>query len=437
MSQAERVVWKNGTFLAPQHFQQADRYQESQLRLLRRAGSALSWGILDVKLNRDAVMQGALRLERCQAVLPPPDGLCIDIPDADEPPPEKRFTMPPGTERLEVFLTVPGPASKGRFQETERQLTDEFDATSLRAVRVATKNLSLAISGESLQGLSTIKIAEVSRDRQGRPVLRDGFVPTCLCIAAAPALLELGRDVMVKLEAQARDVRRQLMLRKGEQFSFYQALTQRVPILRHMLFEAAEIYHPAELYGELLQLGGALLPFADQPPDAFPAYDHGDLTACFDALAIELHRLLGFSPTPENDVFPLRPLEDGPDNMLWTADIRAGKPRPGAEVYLALRGDLPVAKLIAQLPDSGKIAAMEDIDTLVALYQPGVAFRHASKLPEDLQAQPGLYFRLSTDGNHWDKVCQSGQVAVYIPSVLLERKAPRLELICLRKGGSR
>ena len=97
----------------------------------------------------------------------------------------------------------------------------------------------------------------------------------------------------------------------------------------------------------------------------------------------------------------LKPMEDGADNMLWTADIRGAKPRPGAEVYLALRGELPVAKLIAQLPDSGKIAAADEIDTLVALYQPGVAFRHASKLPEALQAQPGLYFRLSTDGGHW------------------------------------
>ena len=48
-------------------------------------------------------MQGILRIERCQVVLPPPDGLCIDIPDVDEPPPEKRFVLPPGAERLEVF----------------------------------------------------------------------------------------------------------------------------------------------------------------------------------------------------------------------------------------------------------------------------------------------------------------------------------------------
>lgn len=437
MGLAERVVWKNGTFLAPQHFQQADRYRESQLRLLRRASSSLSWGILELKLNRDAVMQGMLRLERCQAVLPPPDGLCIDIPDADDAPDEKRFTMPPGSERMEVFLTVPGPASGGRFKEIERKLVDEFDATNLRAVRVATKSLSLAVSGESLQGLSAIKIAEVARDRQGRSILSESFVPTCLTLAAGPALLEIGRDLLVKLESQARDVRRQLMLRKGEQFAFYQALTQLGPVLRHLLFEAAEHCHPVELFAELLRLGGALSPFADQPPEVFPSYDHNDLTSCFSALNIELHRLLGFSPTPESDVFVLKPMDAGSDNMLWTGDIRSGKPRPGAEVYLALRGELPVAKLIAQLPDSGKIAAMDDIDTLVALYQPGVTFRHASKLPEDLQAQPGLYFRLSTDGGHWDKVCQSGQIAVYIPSVLLDRKTPRLELICPRSGSRR
>ena len=64
-------------------------------------------------------------------------------------------------------MTLPGPASSGRFQEIERKLADEFDVTNLRAVRVATKNLSLAVSGESLQGLSSIKIAEVARDRQG------------------------------------------------------------------------------------------------------------------------------------------------------------------------------------------------------------------------------------------------------------------------------
>ena len=48
-----RVLWKNGTFLTPQHFQQSDRYLET----LHRPYHGLGWGVLDFQLDTTALAQ--------------------------------------------------------------------------------------------------------------------------------------------------------------------------------------------------------------------------------------------------------------------------------------------------------------------------------------------------------------------------------------------
>ena len=84
MSENNRVIWSEGLFLKPQHFQQQDRYLESYIEA--RAGSLRNypWGFTELKLDNDLLSIGKLAIAKASGVFP--DGTPFDIPNRDEAP---------------------------------------------------------------------------------------------------------------------------------------------------------------------------------------------------------------------------------------------------------------------------------------------------------------------------------------------------------------
>src|SRR5512135_1714666 len=113
MTRLEKVLWSEGLFLTPQHFQQWDRYYEEFVSYRLRSLTTFAWGAEEVEFSTEALPNGVVELLRCRAVLP--DGIPVMIPDVDPPPPSRNFTadFPPSTDRLNVHLAIPAwrPAS--------------------------------------------------------------------------------------------------------------------------------------------------------------------------------------------------------------------------------------------------------------------------------------------------------------------------------------
>ncbi|MBF3288499.1 type VI secretion system baseplate subunit TssK, partial [Pseudomonas aeruginosa] len=84
MSWNNRVVWSEGMFLRPQHFQQHDRYLETLVDGRCRSLLAGGWGFSELKLDDALLTQGKLAIVSARGVLP--DGTPFNIP-ADDPAP--------------------------------------------------------------------------------------------------------------------------------------------------------------------------------------------------------------------------------------------------------------------------------------------------------------------------------------------------------------
>src|SRR6266478_9206480 len=78
MSWDNKVIWSEGLFLRPQHFQQADRYIEKLVRSRVAALRPYPWGITELKLNRDMLSLGKFALLEARGVLE--DGTPFSIP---------------------------------------------------------------------------------------------------------------------------------------------------------------------------------------------------------------------------------------------------------------------------------------------------------------------------------------------------------------------
>ena len=66
MSDRSKVIWSEGLFLRPQHFQQQERYLEAYVE--GRTGSlrADGWGFDELELDRDVLSIGKLAIRRAR-----------------------------------------------------------------------------------------------------------------------------------------------------------------------------------------------------------------------------------------------------------------------------------------------------------------------------------------------------------------------------------
>ena len=81
MSSYNRVIWSEGLFLQPQHFQQQDRYFERYVETRCQPLTAYSWGFTEIELERDLLSIGKFALRRAAGVFP--DGTPFRMPEDD------------------------------------------------------------------------------------------------------------------------------------------------------------------------------------------------------------------------------------------------------------------------------------------------------------------------------------------------------------------
>ena len=67
---ASKVLWGEGLFLRPQHFQQQDRYHEHRLHRSVKAVHPYAWGVDRLSIDMEALAHNTLRLLELSLVLP-------------------------------------------------------------------------------------------------------------------------------------------------------------------------------------------------------------------------------------------------------------------------------------------------------------------------------------------------------------------------------
>ncbi|MBL0427998.1 type VI secretion system baseplate subunit TssK [Ramlibacter alkalitolerans] len=69
-----RVLWSQGMFLLPHHFQQEARHVEYEAGMRLRANGAHAWGFFELALDKGLLAVGRVGISRASGILP--DGTC-------------------------------------------------------------------------------------------------------------------------------------------------------------------------------------------------------------------------------------------------------------------------------------------------------------------------------------------------------------------------
>jgi type VI secretion system protein ImpJ len=451
MKNLRRVVWSKGMFLTPQHFQVQDKFIEDSLQFRFSASLFANWGVTSLKVDQEALANGTFTLHSCRGILP--DGLAFSFPDSDAAPagrPVQEF-FGPTQDSMDVYLAISehhpqsvnfssantGDAPGGiatRYAVETVEINDESTSNEQRVVQVGRKNFRLLLEGQNLEGFTTLRIARVLR-REGVYALDPDFIAPCVDLASSEHLMMLVRRLIEILASKSEALsanRRQ----KGQdladfgvsetaQFWCLHTVNSCLPELKHIW--AVRRGHPEILYVAMLRLAGALSTFStDIKARELPDYDHDNLGRCFRLLDEKIRSLLDIIFKSKCVSIPLRLTTQS----IWAGTVTNEEYLHNSQFFLAVGAKMGVDDLIKRVPQLVKVSPSDEMQNLVRLSLPGITLRHTPTPPSAITFKmDNQYFSLNQTGRLWDKIAQSRNISLHVPSEITEAKIELLVVL--------
>lgn len=447
MKLLSRVVWAEGMYLAPQHFQAQNRYFEEAVHFATASLWRDAYGLAACQLDADALRNGTVSLLHARGMFE--DGLPFDIPECDPRPDPRNIVEQflPATDSLTVALAIPRwalgqqncnleplPTGNVRYLSTTEMVHDENTGLEPKPVQMGRKNIRLVVLPAKDESLLTLPIARVMRDQSGHFVYDPTFVPPCLRISASERLAGMLQRLVEILEEKSAVVTQEqqsgekfqtgMSARQVAQFWFLHAINSSLTPLRHILM--AKHRHPEELFREMSRLAGALCTFSlDSNPRSLPSYDHKDPGPGFTALEDHILRHLEIIVPSQAIVIPLKATA----RYFYEGEVRDQRCLGPSRWMLGIRSPVGEADLIAKTLQLVKVCSAQFVPELVKRALPGLTLSHRQVPPAAIAAKvDSQYFVINRSGPCWEHIMKTRTVGVYVPG---ELPSPEIELIVL------
>jgi type VI secretion system protein ImpJ len=429
LSWDSKVLWTEGLFLQPHHFQQSDRYVEALVTGLARRVSPYVWGVSELDINEEVLKFGQFAIKGASGLTP--DGTVFRVPQTEDHPPA--LEVPEAAKDCIVYLSVPArrrgaldidpsgmERSAARFRPAEVEVTDVTNEGRKPVVLgVGKLRLQFALQVDDLADRLVIPIARIIERRPDGEVLLDkGFVPTCLDVRAAPPLHGFLRELEGLLAHRQKALAGRLSETGGskgvaeiQDALLLMVINRNLPRVRHML--GCENIHPVNAYGICVEIAGELATFmaAEKAPPDFPPYQHDALTQTFAPVVRLLRQYLSSVLEQTAVSIALEPRKYG----VSVGIIADRKLITTAGFVLAVKADIPAENVRRHFAGQAKIGPVEEIRPLVNSALPGITLRPLPVAPRQIPYHAGVvYFELDRDSPYWRKMTTSGGIAVHV-----------------------
>ena len=428
MSLHSKVVWSQGMFLLPHHFQQEARHVEYALDMRLRGAGAHAWGFFELALDQGLLAIGRIGITRASGVLP--DGTPFSIPTHDAQP--MAFDVPADMRGELAYLAVPlareGVTQVGfgddeahelrRWRAGGEELRDHTNAADEpETVQTGALDLRIVRAKDAGDGYALLGLARVSERRSDNQVVLDPLYIAPQTRIDATQQLSAHATLLHGLIHQRT---RAFASRMGQlshgvsemaDFLMLQSLNRAEPIFRQ--FTLVPSAHPRELYLACLQLAGDLATFTSDARIAneYPPYRHDDLHATFVPVIADLRRML--STVLERNSVQIELVDRS--HGVRTAVFPDPELARSASFVLAVNAQMPAEQLRMRFPAQSKLGPSDKLRDLVNLQLPGVALRSLPTAPRQLPFHAGFhYFELDRGGELWKQLEKTGSLALHV-----------------------
>lgn len=424
-----RVIWSEGLFLRPQHFQQQDRHFDLLVRHSSQFACRYFWGFRSLEIDAPLLETGKFGLRQCQGVLP--NGTPFSAPD--EHPVPLPLDISGETRNKTVFLAAPiersalvadalTAADDGipRLQANEIEVYDvSQDSLGSRAqITVGHLKLALKLEGEAAAGYHLIPVARIVEVGTDRTVLLDeSFIPACTDHRVSRGLSDFLRDLLGLLRHRGGTLAdRVSMSGRGSvaevaDVLLLQAVNRLEPQIAHLVDAGG--MHPEELFRLFLAIAGEFATFTTtaRRPASFPAYDHDNLMLCFQPVEEAIRKALQWMREPTAVSIPIEELQHGVRRAVITDQTLLAN----AAFILEVGADMEAAALIRSFRAQSKLGPQDRIRELVMQALPGIPLRARMNAPRQLPYHMNaVYFEIDTGHELWKGVEQNGILALFV-----------------------
>jgi type VI secretion system protein ImpJ len=435
MNPTQKILWGEGQFIRPQHFQRQDAYHEWRLRQAMGILHPYTYGVNSLVVDSAALKSGQLRLLKLQLVLS--DGEIFNAPEEDDLPEDVDldaalqgqsscvFVAACATLRLDAInaaQTREEADISSRYYHFEHEAVDQFTDASAGEVLSLKKSLRLLPEGAQMNNLLSMPLVRIYRNPKGGYAVDETYMPSSTSIDAAPGLPKLLSGLLDALKARIdtlyglhrEPTQNVVEFRSGDAASFWllHTLNSAHAGLTHLSKHAR--LHPERLFEQLLMLAGALLTFSKKLGlSDLPVYDHANPAEGFVKLSQMIPELLDIILP---DRFARIQLKRIKDSNLHQGHIDAAQVQPSSHLYLEVSASMPALELIDKVPKQFKLGMADDVHTAAACATPCIALTPASPTPQALPVRPGaVYFQVDLKSKFYERMLKSQSAHLYAP----------------------
>lgn len=428
MSWNKRVVWFEGLFLKPQHFQQQDRYLDRLVKQRTEGIRSYSWGLRKIKINISLLQVGKFGVSECSGIFQ--DGTPFVMgEDLELPPP---IDLPVGTANTIIYVCVPLQQplnaevevndgiirSNTRFISESTDIPDTINGSNLSAnIKVSSLNLRYMTAKEdrsSYLSLGLVRIKEVTSEK--KILIDDNYIPPCMAANENITLSGFIAEILSMLNHRA-DALAQRVGGSGQgvaeitDFLMLQMINRNEPALDHI--SKLPYLHPEYLYEKFVSLAGELSTFTSgtKRADNYDTYIHDDLETVFNKIMNHLRKSLSVVVEQLAMQIPLEKRKFG----IYVGEITDKNLFSNSSFVLIVKSTIPEENIRRGIPPLIKIGSIERIRDLVNVQLPGVVVRPLPTAPRQLPYHSGgVYFELDTNSSAWNDLKRGHAIALHL-----------------------
>lgn len=408
------VVWSEGMFIAPQHFQHLDISVQRYINEVAQLDLSYSnFGVSELEINFDLLKVGKFGVRDAAGVFPDrlffrlTKDLVKDIPDG----------VVEETIYLAVPLVINGTAQFGgeddmaRMVKSNKELRDLNDPTNEPIeAELAEVGVCLRMGSDDFSGYASIAIARVlEKTADGRVLLDRSFVPHVLQIQASKVLMERLDEIVSLARARAANTAGRVAADTGKR-SEASLMTERqeLQLLNRWLLilqneVAAGAIGPRRLYSYLASMSVELDGILGEITDPSMIYNPEKMATGFENIFAGLRRKLTLEKPASvlalswnTELFAMRRVL-----RLIIPTRNLGEKR---RLILALSGPDNAQALSEMGPSSCKLAGLSAMPDLVARGLPGIELKPLSVPPPELRSRSdAAFFAINTSSAHWQR----------------------------------